>query len=98
MTYNFKNAIIKSATNKTNFIIGEIKPDKILDLEKKLFDLSNFKKDNYEFKDFATVTKSSLKIVEKAFKKKVTAPVARIEKKLKNLVMKNLKLFLNTVN
>ncbi len=41
-----------------------------LDLEKKIFDLSNLKKDSYEFKDFATVTKSSLKIVEKAFKKK----------------------------
>ena len=33
-------------------------------------DLSNFKKENYEFKDFATVTKSSLQLVEKAFKKK----------------------------
>ncbi len=44
--------------------------DIVLDLEKKLFDLSNFKKDSYEFKDFATVTKSSLQIVEKAFKKK----------------------------
>ena len=44
--------------------------DMVLDLEKKLFDLSNFKKDSYEFKDFATVTKSSLQIVEKAFKKK----------------------------
>ena len=42
----------------------------VLDLEKKLFDLSNIKKDSYEFKDFATVTKSSLQIVEKAFKKK----------------------------
>ena len=41
-----------------------------LDLEKKIFDLSNFKKENYEFKDFATVTKSSLQLVEKAFKKK----------------------------
>ena len=42
----------------------------ILDLEKKLFELSNFTKDNYEFKSFATVAKSSLQIVEKAFKKK----------------------------
>ena len=41
-----------------------------LDLEKKIFDLSNHNKDSYELKDFATVTKSSLKIVEKAFKKK----------------------------
>ena len=44
--------------------------DIFLDLEKKLFDLSNFKKDNYEFRDFASVTKASLKLVEKAFKKK----------------------------
>ncbi len=57
---------IESTTFKTSSNIKDI----VLDLEKKLFDLSNSKKDNYEFKDFATVTKSSLKIVEKAFKKK----------------------------
>ena len=41
-----------------------------MDLEKKLFDLSNLKKDNYEFRNFASVTKASLQLVEKAFKKK----------------------------
>ncbi|MAD48403.1 MAG: hypothetical protein CMQ53_03510, partial [Gammaproteobacteria bacterium] len=54
----------------TSFNTSSNIKDIVLDLEKKLFDLSNFKKDNYEFKDFATVTKSSLQIVEKAFKKK----------------------------
>ena len=44
--------------------------DIFLDLEKKLFDLSNLKKDNYEFRNFASVTKASLQLVEKAFKKK----------------------------
>ena len=61
-----QNKNIESTTFNTSSSIKDI----VLDLEKKLFDLSNFKKDNYEFKDFATVTKSSLKIVEKAFKKK----------------------------
>ena len=56
----------ESTTFQTSNNIKEI----FLDLEKKIFDLSNFKKENYEFKDFATVTKSSLKLVEKAFKKK----------------------------
>ena len=57
-------------TESTSFNTSNNIKDIVLDLEKKLFDLSNFKKDNYEFKDFATVTKSSLQIVEKAFKKK----------------------------
>ena len=57
-------------TESTSFETSNNIKDIVLDLEKKLFDLSNFKKDSYEFKDFATVTKSSLKIVEKAFKKK----------------------------
>ena len=56
----------ESTTFQTSNNIKEI----FLDLEKKIFDLSNFKKENYEFKDFATVTKSSLQLVEKAFKKK----------------------------
>ncbi|MDB0034475.1 replicative DNA helicase [Alphaproteobacteria bacterium] len=56
----------ESTTFKTSNNIKEI----FLDLEKKIFDLSNFKKENYEFKDFASVTKSSLQLVEKAFKKK----------------------------
>ncbi len=61
-----QNKNSESTTFNTSSNIKDI----VLDLEKKLFDLSNFKKDSYEFKDFATVTKSSLKIVEKAFKKK----------------------------
>ena len=65
----FKITQSKNSESTTFNTSSNIK-DIVLDLEKKLFDLSNFKKDNYEFKDFATVTKSSLKIVEKAFKKK----------------------------
>ena len=56
----------ESTTFQTSNNIKEI----FLDLEKKIFDLSNFKNENYEFKDFASVTKSSLQLVEKAFKKK----------------------------
>ncbi len=69
-----RRELFKITQNKnseaTTFNTSSNIKDIVLDLEKKLFDLSNFKKDNYEFKDFATVTKSSLKIVEKAFKKK----------------------------
>ena len=69
-----RRELFKITQNKNNesttFNTSSNIKDIVLDLEKKLFDLSNFKKDNYEFKDFATVTKSSLKIVEKAFKKK----------------------------
>ena len=57
-------------TEATSFETSNNVKDIFLDLEKKLFDLSNFNKDSYEFKDFATVTKSSIKLVEKAFKKK----------------------------
>ena len=56
----------EATTFQTSNNIKEI----FLDLEKKIFDLSNFKNENYEFKDFASVTKSSLQLVEKAFKKK----------------------------
>ena len=34
-----------------------------------MFDLSNLNKDNYEFRNFASVTKASLQLVEKALKK-----------------------------
>ena len=61
-----QNKNYESTTFETSNNIKDI----FLDLEKKLFDLSNYKKDNYEFRDFASVTKSSLKLVEKAFKKK----------------------------
>ena len=56
----------ESTTFETSNNIKDI----FTDLEKKLFDLTNFKKDNYEFRNFATVTKASLQLVEKAFKKK----------------------------
>ena len=63
--------ITQSKNNETTtFETSNNIKDIFLDLEKKLFDLSNFNKDSYEFKDFATVTKSSIQLVEKAFKKK----------------------------
>ena len=63
--------ITQSKNNETtSFETSNNIKDIFLDLEKKLFDLSNFNKDSYEFKDFATVTKSSIQLVEKAFKKK----------------------------
>ncbi len=69
-----RRELFKITQNKnnetTNFETSLSVKDIFLDLEKKIFDLSNFKKDSYEFRDFATVTKSSLQIVEKAFKKK----------------------------
>ena len=43
--------------------------DIFLDLEKKYL-ISLIKKDNYELRDFTSVTKASIQIVEKAFKKK----------------------------
>jgi len=57
-------------TETTSFETSNNIKDIFLDLEKKLFDLSNFNKDSYDFKDFATVTKNSIQLVEKAFKKK----------------------------
>ena len=62
-----QNKNIESTTFETSNSIKDI----FLDLEKKLFDLLNFKKDNYEFRNFASVTKSSIQLIEKAFKKKV---------------------------
>ena len=55
-----QNKNSESITFETSNNIKDI----FLDLEKKIFDLSNMKKDNYEFRDFASVTKESLKIVE----------------------------------
>ncbi len=69
-----RRELFKITQNKNNesttFETANNIRDIFMDLEKKLFDLTNFKKDNYEFKNFATVTKSSLQLVEKAFKKK----------------------------
>ena len=61
-----QNKNVESTTFETSIDIKDI----FLDLEKKIFDLSNQKKDNYELRDFASVTKASLQLVEKAFKKK----------------------------
>ena len=69
-----RRELFKITQNKNNesttFETASNIKDIFMDLEKKLFDLTNFKKNNYEFKNFATVTKSSLQLVEKAFKKK----------------------------
>ena len=82
MLIHYKNYILEENsiklhnknTESTTFDTGNNIKDIFLDLEKKLFDLTNFKKDNYEFRDFASVTKSSLKLIEKAFKKKESTP------------------------
>ncbi len=69
-----RRELFKITQNKNNesttFETASNIKDIFMDLEKKLFDLTNYKKSNYEFKNFATVTKSSLQLVEKAFKKK----------------------------
>ena len=69
-----RRELFKITQNKNNesttFEISNSIKDIVLDLEKKLFDLSNFKKDNYELRNFSSVTKSSLQLIEKAFKKK----------------------------
>ncbi len=69
-----RRELFKITQNKNNesttFETSNSIKDIFLDLEKKLFDLSNLKKDNYEFRNFDSVTKSSLKLIEKAFKKK----------------------------
>ena len=71
---HLRRELFKITQNKNNestfFETSNNIKDIFLDLEKKLFDLSNFKKDNYKFRDFASVTKSSLQLIEKAFKKK----------------------------
>ncbi len=61
-----QNKNVESTTFETSKNIKDI----FLDLEKRLFDLSNVKKGDYELKNFASVTKSSLQLVERAFKKK----------------------------
>ena len=61
-----QNKNVESTTFETSKNIKDI----FLDLEKRLFDLSNVKKGDYELKNFSSVTKSSLQLVERAFKKK----------------------------
>ncbi len=69
-----RRELFKITQNKNNesttFETSNNIKDIFLDLEKKLFDLSNLKKENYEFRNFASVTKASLQLVERAFKKK----------------------------
>ena len=69
-----RRELFKITQNKNNesttFETTNTIKDIFLDLEKKIFDLTNLKKDNYEFKNFLSVTKASLQLVEKAFKKK----------------------------
>ncbi len=69
-----RRQLFKITQNKnyesTSFETTNSIKDIFLDLEKKLFDLSNFKKSTYEIRNFASVTKASLQLVEKAFKKK----------------------------
>ena len=71
---HLRRELFKITQNKNNesttFETSNSIKDIFLDLEKKLFDLSNLKKDNYEFRNFASVTKASLQLIEKAFKKK----------------------------
>ncbi len=71
---HLRRELFKITQNKNNesttFETSNSIKDIVLDLEKKLFDLSNYKKDNYELRNFSSVTKSSLQLIEKAFKKK----------------------------
>ena len=71
---NLRRELFKITQNKNNevttFDTSKNIKDILLELEKKIFDLSNLKKDNYELRNFASVTKASLQLVEKAFKKK----------------------------
>ena len=61
-----QNKNIESTTFETANSVKDI----LLDLEKKLFDLSNLRNENYELRNFASVTKASLQLIEKAFKRK----------------------------
>ena len=61
-----QNKNVESTTFETSKNIKDI----FLDLEKRLFDLSSAKKGDNELKNFSSVTKSSLQLVERAFKKK----------------------------
>ena len=71
---HLRRELFKITQNKNNesttFETTSTIKDIFLDLEKKIFDLTNLKKDNYEFRNFSSVTKASLQLVEKAFKKK----------------------------
>ena len=66
---------IFKTTQEKNYEISNFTTDKnvkdiIVQLEKDIFEITNFNKDTFEIKDFKTVTTSSLKLVEKAFQRK----------------------------
>ena len=71
---HLRRELFKITQNKNNesttFETSSNIKDIFLDLEKKIFDLSNIKKDKYEIRNFSSVTKASLQLIEKAFKKK----------------------------
>jgi replicative DNA helicase len=54
----------------SNFSTDKSVKDIIVELEKDIFEITNFKKETFEIKDFKSVGTSSLKLIEKAFQKK----------------------------
>ncbi len=69
-----RREIFKTTQNKNNEIANytteKSVKDIIIELEKDIFEITNFKKDTFDIKNFKTVGTSSLKLIEKAFQKK----------------------------
>ena len=69
-----RREIFKTTQNKNqeiaNFTTDKNVKDIIVELEKEIFEITNFKKDTFEIKDFKSVGTSSLQLIEKAFHKK----------------------------
>ncbi len=69
-----RREIFKTTQDKnkdiSNFTTDKSVKDIIVQLEKEIFEITNFKKDSFEIKDFKSVGISSLKIIENAFKNK----------------------------
>lgn len=69
-----RREIFKTTQNKNNeianFTTEKSVKDIIIELEKDIFEITNFKKDTFDIKNFKTVGTSSLKLIEKAFQKK----------------------------
>ena len=69
-----RREIFKTTQNKnqeiSNFTTDKNVKDIIIELEKEIFEITNFKKDTFEIKDFKSVGTSSLQLIEKAFQKK----------------------------
>ena len=69
-----RREIFKTTQNKNqeiaNFTTDKNVKDIIVELEKEIFEITNFKKDTFEIKDFKSVGTSSLQLIEKAFQKK----------------------------